>query len=112
MGAAGATAAGDVVVFLDADVANTTPAFVTSPPRVRCSPPSRYALVKGFYTHPLHGEPTGGGRVTELVARPVLELPLPRAVLGAPARWPARRQHRWVFEKLGFAGGTGWSWAS
>src|SRR5262249_14137929 len=28
--------------------------------------------VKAFYQRPLHGEPTGGGRVTELMARPLL----------------------------------------
>ena len=76
MAAALDAAAGDVVVFLDADVANTTPAFVSGllGPLLTGE---RVALVKGFYTRPLHGEPTGGGRVTELVARPVLELLFP-----------------------------------
>src|SRR3984957_20145515 len=59
--AALAASAGDVVVFLDANVANTTPAFVTG----LLGPlfaTDHVALVKGFYTRPLHGEPTGGGR--------------------------------------------------
>ena len=65
------------------------------------------ALVKGFYTRPLHGDPTGGGRVTELVARPVLELLFPEL---SDVRQPLAGEtaaHRWVFEKVGFADGYG-----
>lgn len=106
MAAALAASSGDVVVFLDADVANTTPAFVTGllGPLLTTED---VALVKGFYTRPLHGEPTGGGRVTELVARPLLDL------LFADLAWVRQplagetAAHRWVFEKLGFARGYG-----
>jgi glucosyl-3-phosphoglycerate synthase len=106
MGAALAAAAGDVVVFLDADVANTTPAFVTGllGPLLTTE---QVALVKGFYTRPLHGEPTGGGRVTELVARPVLELLFPELSWVRQPLAGETAAHRWVFEKLGFAGGYG-----
>jgi glucosyl-3-phosphoglycerate synthase len=65
------------------------------------------ALVKGFYTRPLHGDPTGGGRVTELVARPVLELLFPAL---SDVRQPLAGEtaaHRWVFEKVNFADGYG-----
>ena len=88
MAAALAASTGDLVVFLDADVANTTPAFVTGllGPLLTTDD---VALVKGFYTRPLHGDPTGGGRVTELVARPVLELLFPELSWRAPA--PGRR---------------------
>ena len=106
MAAALAASSGDVVVFLDADVANTTPAFVTG-----LLGPLLFiddvALVKGFYTRPLHGDPTGGGRVTELVARPVLELLFPEL---SEVRQPLAGEtaaHRWVFEKVGFADGYG-----
>jgi glucosyl-3-phosphoglycerate synthase len=106
MAAALAASAGDVIVFLDADVANTTPAFVTG-----MLGPLLYfddvALVKGFYTRPLHGDPTGGGRVTELMARPVLELLFPEL---SEIRQPLAGEtaaHRWVFEKVGFADGYG-----
>ena len=34
-------------------------------------------LVKAFYERPLHNMPTGGGRVTELAARPILSLLYP-----------------------------------
>jgi len=106
MAAALEAADGDVVVFLDADVANTTPAFVTG----MLGPlliDDDIALVKGFYTRPLHGDPTGGGRVTELVARPVLELLFPEL---SEIRQPLAGEtsaHRWVFEKVGFADGYG-----
>ena len=43
------------------------------------------ALVKGFYDRPLHGGPEGGGRVTELMARPLDRGPLPPPVRGSPA---------------------------
>jgi glucosyl-3-phosphoglycerate synthase len=106
MAAALAASSGDVVVFLDADVANTTPAFVTG----MLGPLLFFddiALVKGFYTRPLHGDPTGGGRVTELVARPVLELLFPEL---SDVRQPLAGEtsaHRWVFEKVDFADGYG-----
>ncbi|HWE67201.1 MAG TPA: glucosyl-3-phosphoglycerate synthase [Acidimicrobiales bacterium] len=106
MAAALEASSGDVIVFLDADVANTTPAFVTG----MLGPLLAHreiALVKGFYTRPLHGDPTGGGRVTELVARPVLELLFPEL---SEVRQPLAGEtaaHRWVFEKLGFADGYG-----
>jgi glucosyl-3-phosphoglycerate synthase len=106
MAAALVAAGGDVVAFLDADVANTTPAFVTGllGPLLTTD---EVALVKGFYTRPLHDDPTGGGRVTELVARPVLELLFPEL---SDVRQPLAGEtaaHRWVFEKVGFAEGYG-----
>jgi len=86
MAAALDAAAGEVVAFLDADVANTTPAFVSGllGPLLTLDD---VALVKGYYTRPLHGEPTGGGRVTELVARPVLELLFPERRAGSSRSW-------------------------
>ena len=106
MAAALAAAGGDVVAYLDADVANTAPAFVTGllGPLLTTDD---VALVKGFYTRPLHDDPTGGGRVTELVARPVLELLFPEL---SDVRQPLAGEtaaHRWVFEKVGFADGYG-----
>lgn len=69
-------ATGDVVVFLDADVTNTDPAWI---PQLLgpllCQP--GIELVKGFYDRPIDGRPTGGGRVTELAARPILSLLVP-----------------------------------
>ena len=42
------------------------------PARVRCSLTRSCSFVKGHYRRPLDGQPTGGGRVSELVARPLL----------------------------------------
>ncbi len=98
-------AAGDVLVFLDADVENTAPEFVTSllgP--VLCDDA---ALVKGYYARPLAGATTGGGRVTELMARPVLEVLFPEL---AEVRQPLAGETaapRWVLEKVGLAPGYG-----
>ncbi len=70
-----AATTGDLVVFLDSDLVDPDPAFVPSllGPLLTVS---GIHLVKGFYRRPLRLETeesgTGGGRVTELLARPVL----------------------------------------
>lgn len=66
----------EIVVFLDADVLNTSPEFV---PRLVQPLLERRGieLVKGYYDRPLHNMPTGGGRVNELAARPILSLLYP-----------------------------------
>jgi glucosyl-3-phosphoglycerate synthase len=70
-----AATSGDVLVFLDSDLVDPAPGFVTAllgP--ILCVPGVQ--LVKGFYRRPLRLESaevgTGGGRVTELLARPLL----------------------------------------
>lgn len=74
----------ELVVFLDADVENFGPHFVTGLLRPLLEDP-RVVLVKGRYERPLNGAPTGGGRVTELVARPALSLLFPElAALAQP----------------------------
>lgn len=66
----------DLVAFLDADVLNTSPDFV---PRLvqPLLERSDIQLVKGYYVRPLYNMPTGGGRVNELAARPILSLLFP-----------------------------------
>jgi glucosyl-3-phosphoglycerate synthase len=68
---------GDLVCWVDADVRNFRPHFVTGlvEPLLRRA---EVGLVKGYYRRPLHGEPTGGGRVTELLARPLLSTLFPQ----------------------------------
>jgi len=66
-----AATSGDLVVFLDSDLVEPDPAFVpTLLGPLLCE--TGVKLVKGFYRRPLRLESTGGGRVTELLARPVL----------------------------------------
>jgi glucosyl-3-phosphoglycerate synthase len=66
----------DIVVFLDADVLNTTPDYVGRLIQPLLERPATQ-VVKGYYERPLHNMPTGGGRVNELTARPVLSLLFP-----------------------------------
>jgi glucosyl-3-phosphoglycerate synthase len=67
---------GDIVCWLDADVRNFGSHFVT-----RLLQPlltdAEIGFVKGYYRRPLYGEATGGGRVTELMARPVISALFP-----------------------------------
>ncbi len=96
---------GDVVVFLDADVENATAAYV--PRLVGPLLAEEAVFVKGFYERPLDGLPSGGGRVTEILARPVIELLFPELVeIRQPLAGETAAQ-RWVFEKVGFATGYG-----
>lgn len=62
---------GDVICWLDADIRDFEAEFVTRLVRPLVDD-SRVLFTKGYYRRPLHDEPNGGGRVTELVARPLL----------------------------------------
>ncbi|MGH3625047.1 MAG: glucosyl-3-phosphoglycerate synthase [Sciscionella sp.] len=70
-----AATSGDVVAFLDSDLIDPDPGFVTCLLGPLLTEPGVH-LVKGFYRRPLRMESadvgTGGGRVTELLARPLL----------------------------------------
>jgi len=67
---------GDIVCWLDADVRNFGPHFVTRLLAPLLTDPA-VGFVKGYYRRPLHGDATGGGRVTELMARPVISALFP-----------------------------------
>ena len=71
-----ASTTAEIVVFLDADVLNTTADYVARLIQPLLERPATQ-LVKGFYERPLHNMPTGGGRVNELTARPILSLLYP-----------------------------------
>ncbi len=94
----------DLLAFVDADVTNFGPHFVTGllePLLVEDS----VSLVKGYYQRPLQGSPDGGGRVTELMARPVIDLLFPHL---AGIRQPLAGETaapRSVLEKCGLAPG-------
>ena len=97
-------AEGDLLAFIDGDVTNFGPHFVTGllGPLVT---DDAVTVVKGFYQRPLNGVPDGGGRVTELMARPVIDLLFPAL---AAIRQPLAGETaapRWVFEKCTLADG-------
>ncbi len=72
-------ATGDILCWVDADIRNFGPQFVTGLVAPLLTDPD-CGFVKGYYRRPLHGEPTGGGRVTELLARPLLSVLFPDLV--------------------------------
>ena len=67
---------GDIVCWVDADIRNFGAHFVTRLVAPLLTDPA-VGFVKGYYRRPLLGEPTGGGRVTELMARPVISALFP-----------------------------------
>jgi glucosyl-3-phosphoglycerate synthase len=94
----------DLIAFVDADVTNFGAHFVTgllAPLLVD----ETVALVKGYYRRPLGGAPVGGGRVTELMARPVIDVLFPHlAAIEQPLAGETAAPRR-VLEKCGLADG-------
>ena len=68
---------GDLLCWLDADLRNFRADTVVRLVEPLLADPGT-VLVKASYTRSFHGAPTGGGRVTELVARPLLSLLFPK----------------------------------
>ncbi len=105
-----AATSGEVVVFLDSDLVEFDPGFV--PALLGPLLTERgVALVKGFYRRPLRLETaeldTGGGRVTELLARPLLTALRPRLagiVQPLGGEYAATRE---LLESVPFAAGYG-----
>lgn len=107
-----AATSGDVVVFVDSDLVDFDASFVCAllgPLLTRDDP----VLVKGFYRRPLRApaagaeSETGGGRVTELLARPVLSALRPElsgVVQPLGGEYAARRE---FLESVPFAPGYG-----
>jgi glucosyl-3-phosphoglycerate synthase len=88
---------GDLLVFIDADLTSWGPHFVSGLLGPLLAMPD-VQLVKGFYTRVLTGTDgstsTEGGRVTELVARPLISLWWPElagVVQPLAGEWAARR---------------------
>jgi len=90
---------GELVVFMDADLLDWDTHFVPGLLGPLLTDPS-VALVKGFYERPFveagSATPFEGGRVTELVARPLISLLYP--ALGGlrqplAGEWAVRRSH-------------------
>ncbi|MFD2120137.1 glucosyl-3-phosphoglycerate synthase [Streptomyces cirratus] len=68
---------GDIVCFVDADLRDFSSAFVSGIVGPLLTEPD-VQFVKAMYDRPLGDAPGQGGRVTELVARPLLNLHWPR----------------------------------
>jgi glucosyl-3-phosphoglycerate synthase len=105
-----AATTGDVVVFVDSDLRDFSSAFVTGPLGPLLTD-SSVQFVKATYDRPLQTAETelsaGGGRVTELVARPLLALHWPELsgfVQPLSGEYAARRT---LLEALPFACGYG-----
>ena len=97
---------GDLVCFVDADLREFSASFVSGIVGPLLTDPD-IAFVKAMYDRPLDGAATGGGRATELVARPLLNLHWPRlagVVQPLGGEYAARRS---LLERLPFPVGYG-----
>ncbi len=97
---------GDLVCWIDADIREFSPHFVTGLLGPLLTDPE-VGFVKGCYLRPYHGEVGEGGRVTELVARPLLSQLFPqvaRIVQPLAGEYAGRRE---VLEAVPFVQGWG-----
>jgi hypothetical protein len=101
---------GDLIVWVDSDIRNIHPKFVYGLVGPLLREP-RLAYVKGFYRRPIRignrQYDDGGGRVTELTARPLLNLFFPELsglVQPLAGEYAGRRE---VLEQLPFFTGYG-----
>jgi glucosyl-3-phosphoglycerate synthase len=101
---------GDIIIWVDADISNIAPKFVYSllGPLLE---DDRIAYVKAFYERPLRSPggiaASGGGRVTEILVRPLFSLFYPElAFLIQPlsGEYAGRRE---LLERLPFSVGYG-----
>lgn len=101
-----AVTSGELVVFCDADIEAFPARFVTGllAPLVM---DDAVQLVKGRYERPYQGRPGEGGRVTELLARPVLDLLFPAAAGMAQPLGGETAARRSLLERLPFPPGYG-----
>jgi glucosyl-3-phosphoglycerate synthase len=97
---------GDLIVWCDADVRNFSPRFVTGLVGPLLSNDD-VSLVKGFYDRPLDGRPGEGGRVTELVARPLISILFPHLAAVVQPLGGECAGRREVLEQLPFVQGYG-----
>lgn len=101
---------GDIIVWIDSDIRNIHPRFVYGLIGPLLKYP-RIKYVKGFYRRPVKiGDQlmeTGGGRVTELTARPLINLFFPELsglIQPLSGEYAGRRE---ILESIGFYNGYG-----
>ena len=101
-----AAAEGDLIVWCDADILDFGPRFVVGlvGPLIERAD---IGFVKGYYERPVAGSAHGGGRVTELVARPAIATMFPHlasVVQPLSGEYAGRRN---LLEQLPFVQGYG-----
>jgi glucosyl-3-phosphoglycerate synthase len=97
---------GAIICWIDADLRNFRGEYIERLCAPLLSQPDTM-FVKGFFTRSFEGAPTGGGRVTELVARPLVSLLFPKLadiVQPLGGEYAARRS---ALEVLPFVEGWG-----
>jgi glucosyl-3-phosphoglycerate synthase len=97
---------GDIIVWCDADITDFGPRFVVGLVGPLLARPE-IGFVKGFYDRPVAGSAHGGGRVTELVARPTIAALFPHLasiVQPLSGEYAGRRS---LLERLPFVQGYG-----
>jgi glucosyl-3-phosphoglycerate synthase len=101
---------GDIIVWVDADISNIAPKFVYGliGPLLE---DDKIGYVKAFYERPIRSSggiaPSGGGRVTEILVRPIFSLFYPelaRLVQPLSGEYAGRRG---LMEKIPFSVGYG-----
>lgn len=101
---------GDIVVWIDADIRNMDPMFVYGliGPILRNQ---NILFTKGFYLRPIETngdiKPVGGGRVTELLARPLINAFYPELAGFVQPLAGEYAGFRSVFEQIPFSTGYG-----
>jgi len=101
-----AATSGSLLVYCDADLYEFDPGFIVGLLGPLLTRPD-VQFVKGFYRRPFGDRPDEGGRVTELVARPLLELlcaHLAHIVQPLGGEYAGRRS---AFESVEFVDGYG-----
>jgi glucosyl-3-phosphoglycerate synthase len=99
-------AEGDLIAWVDADITDFGPRFVTGLLGPMLTRPD-VAFVKGFYDRPLSAGGEGGGRVTELVARPLVALLFPHLASIVQPLGGEYAGRRSVLERVPFVQGYG-----
>jgi glucosyl-3-phosphoglycerate synthase len=101
-----AASRGDLIAWCDADIRDFAPHFVVGLVGPLLTRPE-ISFVKGFYDRPVEGSPHGGGRVTELMARPLIASLFPHLssiVQPLSGEYAGRRS---LLERLPFVQGYG-----
>jgi glucosyl-3-phosphoglycerate synthase len=105
-----AATTGDIICFLDSDLVDFDPGFVPALLGPLLTEP-QVELVKGFYRRPLRLETkeidTGGGRVTELLVRPLLAALRPELAAVVQPLGGEYAATRRLLESVPFAAGYG-----